>query len=174
MKDAEPQSKKTSDSGSNPQEQEKQDKKPISDAKRQRDKRRWKKYSEKKKQKKQARKLKQRQNKQKTSEELDGINNNKNKLPPTPQLNPTKSFPNAAHDEFYGFGDPMSIDEDDDDDDDDDSSLQNSTVSVTVQPVGTTTINLDSTLRAIARNARLQIDIVDASYQSQYSGTKLE
>ncbi|KAF7902423.1 hypothetical protein EAF00_002326 [Botryotinia globosa] len=52
-----------------------------------------------------------------------------------------------------------------DDDHDDGSSLQKSTVGVTVQPVGTTTINLDSTLRAIARNARLQIDIVDAGYQ---------
>lgn len=51
------------------------------------------------------------------------------------------------------------------DDDHDDSSLQKSTASVTVQPVGTTMINLDSTLRAIARNVRLQIDIVDASHQ---------
>ncbi|TGO71745.1 hypothetical protein BELL_0536g00110 [Botrytis elliptica] len=167
MKDAESQSKKTSDSGSNPQEQGKQDKKPVSEAKRQRDKRRWKKYGGRKKQKKNARKLNKWQDKQKTIEGVNGKFSGKEydnrHLPPTPQLNPTKSFPNAAHDEVYGFGDPMSIDEDHDDDDD--SSLQNSTVSVTVQPVGTTTINPDSTLRAIARNARLQIDIVDASYQ---------
>ncbi|KAF5868658.1 uncharacterized protein Bfra_012306 [Botrytis fragariae] len=75
--------------------------------------------------------------------------NNKNKLPPTPQLNPTESFPNAAHDEFCEFSDPMSID----DDHDDDSPLQKSTAGVTVHPVVITTINVGSTLRAIARNA---------------------
>ncbi|TGO37009.1 hypothetical protein BHYA_0108g00050 [Botrytis hyacinthi] len=159
MKQAEPQSKKTSNSESNSQGQDGQETRLISDVKRQRDQRRWTKFRLKKKQKKQAMKLKQQQNKQNMSEELDG-NDNKNKLPSTPQSNPTKSFPNAAHDEFYGFSDPMSID-----DDHDDSSLQKSTVGITVQSASITTINMDSTLRAIARNARLQIDIVDASYQ---------
>ncbi|TGO66011.1 hypothetical protein BOTNAR_0070g00120 [Botryotinia narcissicola] len=152
MKQAEPQSKETSNSVSNSQGQGGQETRPISDAKRQRNKRRWEKYCLKKKQKKQARKLKQMQNKHK-----------KNLMETTttrtsyhqPQINPTKSIPNAAHDESSGFGDPMSID--------DGSSLQKSTVGVAIQPVGTATINLDSTLRAIARNARLQIDIVDAA-----------